>query len=82
MCIGESEDESDASESEEKSSSESETEKSSDESSGISSEEEKVTLIFTEHKRFDSVLTIVCWSTRKPCNICENTLFNQKSIVT
>ena len=42
--VGDSEDESDASESEEKSSSESETEKSSDESSEISSEEEKVTV--------------------------------------
>lgn len=47
FCIGDSEDESDASESEEKSFSESETEKSSDESSGTSSEEEKVTNILT-----------------------------------
>lgn len=47
--IGDSGDESDESESEEKSSSESETEKSSEESSGISSEEEKVTLIFKQY---------------------------------
>ena len=49
LWIGDSGDESDESESEEKSSSESETEKSSEESSGISSEEEKVTLIFKQY---------------------------------
>ena len=66
FCIGDSGDESDASESEEKSSSESETEKSSEESSGISSEEEKVTLIFInrccqliiQQKPVDSILTL------------------------
>lgn len=66
FCVGDSGDESDASESEEKSSSESETEKSSEESSGISSEEEKVTLIFIhcclqfiiQRKPLDSILTL------------------------